>query len=71
MLTSPLRSIHRANLEKKHDVILIAHTILKKITHLALRSSDSGVTPVGQSCDDGRGCGDESETSHLCAWGKG
>ena len=37
----------------------------------ALRSSDSGVTPVGQSCDDGRGCGDESETSHLCAWGKG
>jgi len=30
LLTSPLRSIHRANLFKKHDVILIAHTILKK-----------------------------------------
>jgi hypothetical protein len=51
LLTSPLRSIQRAN--------------------RALRSSDSGVTPVGQSCDDGRGCGDESETSHLSCVGGG
>ena len=43
----------------------------ENIKHSHLRSSDSGVTPVGQSCDDGRGCGDESETSHLCAWVEG